>query len=312
MPLSPFPIWPIIGLILTVIIAVLLLMIRAGNEWWERESMRLDGSTTKTTTDFEDIVGAVIFIMLFLGLLTGVLNQRSMVANLMLNVPRGRIPVFAYCWVAAAFTIAGLAAVFAWPLFDCSIAFTTNELVCGDGTEVTILWSYFWGCVAFAACIAAILFVFFASYKTLFTTPRRNDPQTVAFNRSKDAEIAALSARRFRTAPSPASGNPFGTAATAATATGGLAGAAVVDDGFSDDDLDVYNSVYVPETDAEAPSAEPPDRLKFNLGGAFAKQTGNVLAEAKLLPLEGFPVAASFHAAEHERDALLPQQRALV
>ena len=93
MPLNPFPIWPIIGLILTVIVAVLLLMIRAGNDWWERESMRLDGSNTKTTTDFEDIIAAVIFVMLCLGLLTGVLNQRHMVANLMLNVPRGRIPV---------------------------------------------------------------------------------------------------------------------------------------------------------------------------------------------------------------------------
>ena len=223
MPLNPFPIWPIIGLILTVIVAVLLLMIRAGNDWWERESMRLDGSNTKTTTDFEDIIAAVIFVMLCLGLLTGVLNQRHMVANLMLNVPRGRIPVFAYCWVAAGFTIAGLAAFFAFPLFDCSIAFTTNELICGDGTETEIVWNYFWGCVAFAACIAAILFVFFAAYKTLFTTPRKNDPATAAFNKSKDAEIAALNARRFGTAPpvAPVGTNPFGTAATAATATGG-------------------------------------------------------------------------------------------
>ena len=321
MPLSPFPIFPLIGLIFVVLFAVLLLMIRAGNDWWERESKRLDGSTTKTTTDFEEIVGAAVWILLCLGLLTGLLNQRSMVANLMLNVPRGRIPVFAYIWVGSGLAVAIVAAVFAWPLFDCSAPFTSNELVCGDGTEITIIWNAFWGCIAYVACICAILFVVFASYKVLFTTPRKDDPETKAFNRSKDAEIAALNTRRLGTTPpvAPVGTNPFGTAATAATATGGLAGAAVVasgaavlDDGFSDDDYDVYAHRDVPETDAEAPSAEPPDRLKFNLGGAFAKPVGNVLAEAKLLPLEGFPVAASFHATEHEAAPLLPQQRALV
>ena len=31
-----------------------------------------------------------------------------------------------------------LAAVFAWPLFDCQIGLTTNQFVCGNGVEVGV------------------------------------------------------------------------------------------------------------------------------------------------------------------------------
>ena len=89
MPLDPFPIWPVIFLILIVIFAIILLLIRVGDEWWELESTRLTGTDEKTTDDFEAIMRIALIILLILGLLLGLLNQRHMAANVMLNVPRG-------------------------------------------------------------------------------------------------------------------------------------------------------------------------------------------------------------------------------
>ena len=233
-----------------------------------------------------------------------------MAANVMLNVPRGRPVVFPYMWVAAGFAISILAAVFAWPLFDCSIAFESNRLVCGDGTEVTIVWSYFWGCVAFAACIVCVLYVLFASYKVLFTVPRKNDPSTLAFNKSKDQEIAQLVARRFDLAF--AGGNPFGpapAAPTAASAASGISSSNVATGSSYVDDDDVYgvsDDDDVVTTDAEAPL----ERVTFDLSQACAKPTENVLCKANLLPVGVPVVAASFvRHAEHESAPLLPQER---
>ena len=314
MPLDPFPLWPLMALILIVLLAVLLLMIRAGDTWWERESTRLDGSSTdstrpdgssggtKTTQDFEDIVSAAIRILLFLGLLMGILNQRHMAANVILNVPRGRPVVFAYIWAGVAFSASVLAAVFAFPLFDCQIAWTTNELVCGDGTEINIQWNYFFGCIAFFACVIAVLYVFWASFKVLFSVPRKDDPESTAFNRSKDQEIAQLTARRFgRSTVAP---NPFGTSAI-------VTGDGSITESNVDDDYDVYmyygDSILVDSQ--ESTHVGPPDRLRFDLGNTFTKQqtSGNVLTTANLLPVEGVAHASFCVVVEGENAPFLPQ-----
>ena len=301
MPLDPFPLWPLIGLILVVLLAVILLMIRAGYDWWERESTDIDGSEQKTTDDFEEIIGAVIWILLFLGLLMGVLNQRHMAANVVLNVPRGRPVIFAYLWVGAGFALAILAAAFAFPLFDCQVAFTTNELVCGDGTEVGIQWSYFFGCIAFVACVIAVLYVLFASYKVLFTVPRKDDPRAVAFNKTKDQEVAAL----LKKANAPRSTNPFDYASIASQQPS-ITNATVE---YSDDDDDVYAASVVP---VSAPEPPAPGRVVFDLSAAKPASTGNALQMQRLLPVEGIPVAAAFvKHAEHESAPLLPQARPL-
>lgn len=77
----------------------------------------LTSSDTKSTTDIEDLVWAVFWILLFLGLLMGLLNQRHIAANSVLEVPLGRPPLFGYLWAGAGFTFSVLAAVFSWPLF---------------------------------------------------------------------------------------------------------------------------------------------------------------------------------------------------
>ena len=231
----------------------------------------------------------------------GVLNQRHMAANVVLNVPRGRPVVFAYLWVAAGFALAILAAAFAFPLFDCQVAFTTNELVCGDGTEVGIQWSYFFGCIAFAACVIAVFYVLFASYKVLFTVPRKDDPRAVAFNKTKDQEVAAL----LKKANAPRSTNPFDYASIASQQP--AITNATVD--YSDDDEDVYAASVVP---VSAPEPPVPSRVVFDLSAAKPAATGNVLQMHRLLPVEGVPVVASFvKHAEHESAPLLPQERPL-
>lgn len=312
MPLSPFPLWPIMALVLIILVAVLLLMIRAGETWWDRESVRLDGSSTKTTKDFEDIIGAVIWVLLCMGLLMGVLNQRHMAANVVLNVPRGRPVVFAYIWAGAAFAAVIVAAVFAWPLFDCQVAWTTNELVCGDDTDTQLQWNYFLGAIVFAACVIAALYVFWAAFKVLFSVPRKDDPASTAFNRSKDQEIAQLSAKKFGGGATAASTNPFGTGSIASGVGASAVTGATVSDPLSDDDHDVYYGSDAPTLgdETQTKSVSPPDRIRFSLNG-FGKQSGNVLANSNLLPVNGLPISASFFA-ESEKAALLPQARAIV
>ena len=145
MPLQPFNLWPIVIVIVGVLIAIIILAIRAGNDWWVVQSTDLNGSDQKSTTDFEEIIWAGFWILLFLGLLMGILNQRHMAANAVLEVPLGRPPLFAYAWAGAGFVFSVIASVFAWPLFDCQIGITTNQFVCGDGVETSVDWNYFWG-----------------------------------------------------------------------------------------------------------------------------------------------------------------------
>ena len=117
MPLNPFNIGPMVAVVIGVLLAVIILAIRAGDEWWNLQSTDLTSSDTKSTTDIEELVWAAFWILLFLGLLMGLLNQRHMAANAVLEVPLGRPPVFAFAWAGACFTFAVLAAVFSWPLF---------------------------------------------------------------------------------------------------------------------------------------------------------------------------------------------------
>lgn len=297
MPLDPFPLWPIIGLILVELTAVLMVMLRAGTDWWTREAGGSDGSNTKTTQDFEDIVGAAVWVLLCLGLLMGVLNQRHMAANVVLNVPRGQPVVFAYLWAAAAFAPALGAVVFSWPLFDCQVAWSTNDLICGDADSIQ--WNHFFGAIAFVVCVVATVFVFWAVYKVLFSVPRKDDPSAKAFNRSKDQELALLNKKMVGGAPTvPA--NPFGTGLSAATA---LSESAMVD--VSDDDYDVYGF----ESDAKPVEAGiEGSRVRFDLSGAYPRERSNVLAEAHLLPVIGTPVSASF-CVDNDKAMLLPHRR---
>jgi len=211
MPLDPFPIWPLIALILLALLAILILIIRVGNDWWSANANEQGGSNTKMTTDFEEVIEAGLWALFFLALLMGLLNQRHMAANAALEVPMGRPPIFAYLWAAAGFAIAVIAAIFAWPLFDCQLAWDTNQLVCGDGTEVNVRWEYFWGSIAFACCVIAVIFVFWASYKVLFTVPRKRNKSNAAFTANKQQEIAKLRsaqprAPQFRESLAAASG----------------------------------------------------------------------------------------------------------
>ena len=219
-PLQPFPIWPILSLIIIVLIAVLVLALRAGSDWWISQSTDLSSSNTKTTDDFEEIIGAAFWVMLFLGGLLGVLNQRHMAASAVLEVPIGRPPVFAFIWVGFGVALAAVAAVFTWPLFDCQLAWSTNKFVCGDGSAINIRWNRFFGCIAWGACVLAVVFVVFASYRVLFKVPRKNDITSLAFNKSRDQKVNLLAAKRNEDITRVAedrfglktpSTNPFGT-----------------------------------------------------------------------------------------------------
>lgn len=281
MPLNAVSLWPIFALIFIVLIAGLILMIVAGDEWWNRESTDVDGSDTKTTDDFEEIVGAILWALVVLGATAGLLAQRHMAANVMLNVPRGRIPVFAYAYAGGGLALTILAAVLLWPLFDCALEFEANEIVCGNDVEIKLRWTRFWGCVAWAASVIAIAFVIFSGYKVLFTTPRRGDAASQAFNRSKAAEIRLLAERRnqrrFGTAPAPPPAAPIrGLAAPGAAV---LTGAMFDNDLSSDDDDDDAHSLDLEGTEGTLPPATlTANRVTFklpNLGGTAATNATN-------------------------------------
>lgn len=237
MPLNPFPLWPMLIVIVGVLVAVIILAIRAGRDWWQTEAVDLNASDKKSTSDLEEILWAAFWVLLFLGLLMGVLNQRHIAANAVLEVPLGRPPLFAYIWAGAAFAFSAIAAVFVWPLFDCQLGIQVNRLVCGDGVNVGVRWNYFWGCIAFVLTVAAIAFVFFAAYRVLLRVPRKNDPATAAFAKAKAAEIQQLAARRFGLPGAPAAPLP------AASAIGGVVSAAFV---VSDEESET--SRLVPQT----------------------------------------------------------------
>ena len=119
---------------------------------------------------------------------------------------------------------------------DCQLGINTNKFVCGDGTETSVDFSRFWGCIAFVLTVITILFVFFAAYRVLLRVPRRNDPSIAAFSRAKAAEVAQLSARRFGipgapVAPLPATTtNPFGTGSMVTGMNGVVSASFVISD----------------------------------------------------------------------------------
>lgn len=198
MPLNLVSLWPMFALILLILLAGFILLIVAGDEWWNRESTDVDGSDQKTTSDFEEVVAAVLWGLIIMAAATGMWSQRHMAANTMLNVPRGKLPVFAYGFVGIGVALAIVAAVLLWPLFDCQVELERNELVCGNDVEVRLKWGRFWGCVAWFSSVVAIFFVIFSGYKVLFTTPRRGDAASIVYNRSKDQEIRALADQNNR------------------------------------------------------------------------------------------------------------------
>jgi len=287
MPLAPFSLWPMLALLLILLIAGLILMVDAGNRWWTRESTNVDGSDSKTTKDFEEIIGVILWGVLLLAALTGLLSQRHMAANVMLNVPVGKLPTFALLYVGTGVALAVIAAVFLWPLFDCQLQWDVNEITCGDGVEVKVRWARFWGCIGWGASVIAIVFVVFGAYKILFTTPRKNDPTSAAFNRSKDAELRLLgekratkirmaaeesNQRRFDVAPAPWPPPPR----TAAVATGGFFS---VGDTSSSDESDIEETNPTPE------------RFTFRLDGAGATpmRTEGAVAATFVVGAGGLP-----------------------
>jgi hypothetical protein len=287
-PLNPFPIWPLFALIVIVLVAVIILMVVAGDDWWVKESTNIGGATSKLTQDFEEIIFAALWALLLLALLTGLLAQRHMAANTLLNVPRGRLPTFAYAWAGGGLALAVGAAVLLWPLFDCSLQVESNEIICGNDVEYKVRWERFWGCVAWFASLVAILFVVFAVYRTVLNTPRRSDAASQAFNRSKDAEIRLLAERRNQ--------RRFGTtpASLPAAPVGGLAaptGAAFDLSDYDDDDAD---SLDLEGTEGTLPPAQATaNRISFKLpllggapqtGGAPARAVGTVPAAFVVAP----------------------------
>ena len=296
MPLDAVSLWPIFALIFIVLISGFILMIVAGDEWWNRESTDVDGSNTKTTDDFEEIIGAVLWGVAVLATTAGLLSQRHMAANVMLNVPLGKIPVFAYAYVGTGVALTILAAVLLWPLFNCAIELESNEIVCGNDVEIKLRWTRFWGCVAWAASVIAIAFVIFSGcarslrlprlprsaptppaphaltstslcirYKVLFTTPRKDDAASQAFNRSKSAEIRLLAdrrnQRRLGIAPAPL---PAPTRGLAAPSAAMLTGAVFDNDTMSsDDETDSLDLEGTSGTFPAAPSLT--GRVTFNL-----------------------------------------------
>ena len=89
------------------------------------------------------------------------------------------------------------------------MAFQSNQFVCGEGTQVNLRWDYFFGCIAFGACIVAIVFVFWASYKVLFSVPRKRNAANATFVANKTQKVAKLrqAQRRVSTREAAPSGD---------------------------------------------------------------------------------------------------------
>ena len=305
-PLDPFPLRPVIIVILLEITALILLIVRAGDLWWERESSNTDGSSVKTTSEIEEIVNSGLWMMLFFGLVLGVLNQRHLAANVMLNVPRGKTPVFAIIWAAMAITPTVLACVYAWPLFDCQV-YTANNLLCGeDDEEFTSQWSYFFGALTFLGTLVLAFLVFFAIYKVFFGVPRRGDRRLETWNRSKEKEIAELDAKRNKTKlpsrPADTPGNPFATGQTLASNSISISGFALedakIDELDDDDDEDVYHGTNLPVLE----SLEAPTAIKFDLSMPTE-------AAATIVPIfNGTPILSASYVRRTETQPLIPER----
>lgn len=305
-PLDPFPLRPVIIVILLEITALILLIVRAGDLWWEQEASNIDGSSVKTTSEIEEIVNAGFWILLFMGLVLGVLNQRHMAANVVLNVPRSQTPVFAIIWAAMAVTPTVLACLQSWPLFDCQV-YSANNLVCGNNEEFTTQWSYFFGALTFLGTLVLAFLVFFAIYKVFRSVPRKGDRRLEAWSRSKEREIAELDAKRNRTIlpsrPADTPGNPFATGQTLASNSISVSGFALedakTDELDDDDDEDVYHGTNLPVLESlEAPA------IKFDLSHALPTE-----AAATIVPIaNGTPVISASYVKCTENQPLIPER----
>ena len=204
MPLSPFPIYPILILILLVLIFIIVLCVDVGNEWWDLAKRSPTGNSPGALDSFERIMDNALIVLLCLGLLLGILNQRSLAANAAMNVPKGRIPIFAVMWCVAALTASGVATGFAFTFIDCSLEFGIDDIVCGDGS--TFL-TRFLGTVVFSLTACSVLIVFFAAFKLLYSIPRRSDVRDATFGMTKRQKVAQLAAQNAK--PAAAAGGRF-------------------------------------------------------------------------------------------------------
>ena len=191
LPLKPFNVTPMYVIVIGALFAIFVLALQAGNDWARESSTDQTGNDSSLAHDLDELVTAGIWSLMMLGLLTGVLNQRSMAANAAIEVPFGGYSVFALLWAGLGLATSVLAAVFSWPLFDCSDAFTSNKLTCGDGTRIDVRWSRFWGCVVWFLCVASIVLVFWAAYRVLSALPKKASGNPFAATRQ--AIVGALS-----------------------------------------------------------------------------------------------------------------------
>jgi len=207
MPLSPFPIYPILILILLVLIFIIVLCVDVGNEWWDLAKRSPTGNSPGALDSFERIMDNALIVLLCLGLLLGILNQRSLAANAAMNVPKGKIPIFAVMWCVAALTASGVATGFAFTFVDCSLEFGIDDIVCGDGS--TFL-TRFLGTVVFSLTACSLLIVFFAAFKLLYSIPRRSDVRDATFGMTKQQKVAQLTAQQNARPAAAAGGRFFG------------------------------------------------------------------------------------------------------
>jgi len=198
-PLKPFPVWPVLVVVLVYLGAVLALAIQAGNDWWVGQSTSIDASTAvvRSTADLEQITNAAFWSMLCFGILVGTLNQRHLAANAVLEVPKGSLPIYAVIWTAIGLAASIVAAVLSWPLFDCQLGFKENQFICGGVDDSSLTWTHFFGGLAFLASALAIVFVLFAAYRVLVKVPRKNSQTAQAFNLSRKLKVQQLAQQQL-------------------------------------------------------------------------------------------------------------------
>ena len=168
---------------------------------------------------------------------------------------------------------------------SCQVSIQVNEIVCGDGVEVKLRVERFLGGIAFFASLVAILFVIFASYRTLFGVPRKGSADQAAFNRSKDQKVRLLAEkrnqRRFGVDPAAAPAAGAGTRAGVATGVTGVIAQAYAYD--SDDDSDEDSDGGSLEDATGVPAAQPVERVSFrfpSLGSAPPAARGGAAVPA--------------------------------
>ena len=192
MPLAPFPVYPVVVLIVLVLAFLVILCVDAGNEWWSYAKISALGESPGALESFERIIDTALIVLLALGALLGILNQRSLAANSAMNVPAGRVPIFAALWCGAAFAASTVATAFSFKFVDCSIKHGIDDIICGDSS--TFL-TRFLGVVIFTLCGSTIFIVFFASFKLLYEVPRSTDARDATFGLTKRQKLEQLNAQ---------------------------------------------------------------------------------------------------------------------